>query len=483
MRSQGKLVAALLAITLLSLLSYTFQTVSIRAQATTDFTPTTPQPSLFLDMDWYRANLISANDEWNGGLDGDSGMAAYQADFNGFFHMNLDRQFRQTHMTSTSSVAQSRGIYMNVESYRAAEMVKAGEGQRFLDAAVKGADFLLQYFRDPDLGGYYWAVSPQGIVADNIKQGYGNVHPILALAQAYSISHNPVYLQAALDQLKVIQQHFLDPDYPGGILPGFNRDFSQMIGVKNVDTFTHYFESLLTLYDVTEGQQQQDIADLITTEGNFLTQQLYHDQDGFTDRGYVAYNYDQSWQPSQQPYTRQTQWSGALQATPGHGVELAYLLSRAVERGFNPEWLTVGDKLLKFCLEYAIDPQAGGMIYEVTDYQGKPLDGNPDNLLFIWWAQAETARALLDYTVVRNESWGANFKAVETLFNTDFVDPVYGGLYYNLDITNQLQPGDGNLNKGDIWKANYHQSMFFAEVLRLAQNYPDRIAALNAGQN
>src|SRR5205085_1670852 len=103
MRNQRKSVVALLAITLLSLLSFTFQTVSIRAQATTDFTPTTPQPGQFLDVDWYRANLISANDEWNGGLDGDSGMGAYQADFNGFFHMNLDRQFRQTRMNSTSS--------------------------------------------------------------------------------------------------------------------------------------------------------------------------------------------------------------------------------------------------------------------------------------------------------------------------------------------------------------------------------------------
>src|SRR4051794_40666344 len=123
----------LIVVLLIALLGLGFSAAS--AQSTTSFTPTQPQPDLFLDVDWYRQTLISSNDEWNGGLDGKSGMGAYQDDFSGFFHMNLDRQFRQTRMQATSSVAQSRGIYMNVESYRAAG---ADAGQRFLQAAVAG---------------------------------------------------------------------------------------------------------------------------------------------------------------------------------------------------------------------------------------------------------------------------------------------------------------------------------------------------------
>lgn len=433
-------------------------------------------PNLFLDVEWYRENLIHSADLWNGGLDGQSGMGAYQEDFSGFFHVGLDREWNQMPLRFSTSIAQSRAIYMNVEAYRAAGPEAC---QRFLQAATQGADFLLANFYDPEYGGFYWGVQADGTVADDAKQAYGNVHPWFALAHVYSITQNPVYFEAVMEQLDVIQQYFLDPDYPGGILPSFNRDFTQEIGVNNVDAFTHLFETLLALYDITEGEQQEEIADLIVLHGNFLTQHLYHDQDGYTDRGYVAYNYDDQWEPSQIPYSRDMQWSGALHATTGHNIELAYLLSRAVERGFNPEWLDVADKLIKFCLEYAIDPDTGGMIYEITDYEGQPLESNPDNAFYIYWAQAETARALLHYTVVRGRDFGTQFKAVETLFNQYLTDQEYGGLYPTLD-GETLEPAGFFIYKGDIWKTNYHYSMFFTEVLRLGEYYPDRIAELNA---
>ncbi len=439
------------------------------------FPATAQDDTLFLDVAWYREQLIKSADLWNGGLDGQSGLGAYRDDFTGFFNVNLDRQWRQLPTQSSTAVASSRAIYMNLEAYRIAG---PEEGQRFLQAATKGIEFLLTYFKDPDYGGFYWEVSSSGKPVDAMKQGYGNLHPMLALAQAYKVTQEPRYLSEALAQLDVIKQHFLDPDYPGGIRPGFDRTFEKIVGVNNVDTFTHYFEPLLVLYDATEGEQQAEIGGMIDVAGQFLTQQLYHDQDGFTDRGYVAYNYDEAWQPSQLPYTRETQWSGARQASTGHNIELAYLISRAVERGFNPDWLTVADKLIKFCLEYAIDPEYGGMRYEVTDYDGQPLAGNPDNNLFIWWAQAETARALLHFTVVRNADYQDQFKAVEALFNRDLTDQDYGGLYHSLDAEHDLAPV--NPNKGDIWKTNYHYTMFFAEVLRLADTYPDRIAELNA---
>ncbi|MBC8172207.1 MAG: AGE family epimerase/isomerase [Anaerolineae bacterium] len=432
--------------------------------------------SLFVDVEWYRENQLTAADLWNGGLDGESGMGAYQADFTGFFHVNLDRRWRQTPLEFSTSVAQSRAIYMNVEAYRTAG---AENGERFLKAVNQGVDVLLTQFHDPELGGFYWGVSPDGEVVDPMKQGYGNVHPIFALAQAYAVTQNPEHLNAALEQLEVYRTHFLDPDYACAIHPGFSRDFSEIIGVNNVDTFTHFFEALLALHDVTEGAQRDDIDAQIVTCGDFLVNFLYHDQDGFTDRGYVAYNYDENWQPSQIPYTREMQWSGALQATTGHNIELAYLLSRAVERGFDPEWLITADKLMKFCVEYALHPEYGGMIYEITDYAGQPLEGNPDNILFIWWAQAETARAFLHFIVVRGQDeYREPFKQVETLFHSKLTDQQYGGLYPALNAMLRLRPAE--LNKGNIWKVNYHYNMFFTEVLRLQAEYPDQIAALNA---
>lgn len=443
--------------------------------ATTPLSYDTNNKDLFVDVEWYRQLQITTADLWNGGLDGHSGMGVYDDNFNGFFQVNLDREWIATPSFSTS-VAQSRGIYMNVEAYRAAG---PKDGERFLKAVNLGVDFLLNEFLDKTNGGFYWEVFATGRVRDSMKQGYGNIHPIFALAQAYSVTRNPIHLQAALDQLAVFEAHYRDNATACGLHPGFSRNWSEIIGVNNIDIFTHYFEALLSLHDVTEGDQEARIDAEITQCGDFLVGTLYHDQVGFTDRGYIAYNYDDNWQPSQLPYTRETQWSGAQHATPGHNIELAYLLSRAVERGFDAAWLETADKMIKFCLEYAIDPTTGGMLYDTIGYDGKPLDGNPDNPIYIWWPQAETARALLHYTVVcGHDEYAERFKKVEYLFQAQLTDQEYGGLYSGLDSRNNLAPV--GLSKADVWKVNYHDAMFFAEVLRLGAAYPDRLAALNA---
>jgi mannobiose 2-epimerase len=431
-------------------------------------------PSLFLDADWYRDNLIASVDLWNGGPNGSTGMGVYAASFNGWFNVALDREWRPQRLTTNTTIAHSRAIYMNVEAYRAAG---PENGQRFLDAVNAGVDFLLNEFHDPEYGGFFWEVSRRGTAGDRMKQGYGQVHALFALAQAYSVTSNPAHLAAALEQLALVEARFLDPAYGCGLYPNFSRDFSTIIGVNNIDVFTHFFEALLALHDVTEGEAQDHVRDLITRCGDFLVSTLYVDQDGFSDRGYVAYNYDAQWRPSQEAYTRATQWSGARQASTGHSIELAYLLSRAVERGFSPDWLDTANKLMRFVVEYALDPATGGMRYEITDYDGQPLPGNPDNDLYVWWAQAETARALLHLLIVRGrDDYASRFQDAEYLFNALLTDQEFGGLYQNLNT--RLEPA--GLDKGNVWKVNYHYSMFFSEVLRLAAVYPDRLEALNA---
>jgi mannose/cellobiose epimerase-like protein (N-acyl-D-glucosamine 2-epimerase family) len=368
---------------------------------------------------------------------------------------------------------------MNTEAYRAAG---PDGGARFLRAVELGADYLLEHFWDEEFGGFYWEANARGQVRDDRKQDYANIHPILALAHTYDVTGNQRYLDAALAQLDVIEEHFLDPQHPGGYLPGFTRDFSEPMGVNNVDSFTHYFEALLALYDVTDGETREEIIDKIVLEGNFLVDMLYTDQEGFDDRGYVAYNYDGNWRPSQEPYTRETQWSGALHATTGHNVELAYLLSRAVERGFNPEWLDTADKLMRFALEYAMHPEYGGMIYDTTDYEGQPLEGNPDNPYFVWWSQGETARALLHFLVVRGrDDYAEPFLKQQAIIDNHLTDLEYGGWTANLDSTRDLAPL--GYDKGNIWMVNYHTSMYYAEILRLAAEYPERLTELEAELN
>lgn len=437
--------------------------------------PAQPDEALYVDVEGYRQLLIDTVDVWNGGLDGTSGMGAYAQDFNGFFQVNLDRRWNQADFFVGTSNSQSRAIYMNVEAYRAA--VEGGQdGERFIKAVRDGTDYLIEGFRDDEFGGYVWMLDGSGQVIDEQKQGYGNVHPILALAHAYDITRDATYLDAALEQVALVEEKFADPGYPGGLRPNFNRNFTEVQGFNNIDNVLHYFEALLALWDVAEGEDKAYIADLVIKEGDFIAYTLYQDEEGFSDRGYLAYNYEADWTPAQAPYTRDTQWWGARHATPGHNIEIAYLFSRAAERGFNPEWTEVGEKAIRFCLEHAIDPETGGMLYDTTDYDGQPLPDNPDNGVYIWWPQTETARAMLHFMVVRGEDYREGYKKAEALYLDHLVDWDYGGAYQTVNARSKRP---GSRDKGTIWTVNYHETMFYAEVLRLNALYEDEMAALN----
>lgn len=418
------------------------------------------------DVAWYCQQLVKTVDLWNGGLDGTSGMGVYLLNFEGAYHVNLTREWDQTGRGRTTSIAQARGIYMNIEAYRATG------AERFLKAAEQGTQFLLDTFWDEAYGGFYFEAERSGMVVGRNKQGYGNVFALFTLAHMYDITRKPEHLQAALKQLDVLEKHFIDPKQPGVVLPGFNFDFSALDGYHNVDTFTHYFEGLMALHDVTDGETRARVDKLITDAGQALTTVLYKDEEGFKDRGYVAYNYTSNWEPRQEPYTRNTQWTVARQATTGHNIELAYLISRAVERGFPAVWLTTADKLKKFVEVHAMHPETGGMLYEVTDYDGKPLQGNPDNDYYVWWANSEAARAFLHFAVVRKENTLDAFKKQENFIKNHFLDPEYGG-WYQMVHAETLRTFD--LTKGNVWTVNYHETMLAAEVLRLGKVYAEQM--------
>lgn len=429
-----------------------------------------PDTQKFLDVAAYKKLLIHQVDLFDGGLDGQSGMGAFDQNFTGWFNVNLGRNWSQGITGSVTAVAQARAIFMNVQAYR------ASHDQKYLKIANLGIDFMLAHFWDKKYGGFYWEVGRDGEARSRSKQGYGNVHALMVLADAYGATKNIAHLRAAMNQLGIIGKYFKDQKFPGAVFPGFRYDFSEVEGVNNVDTFTHYFEALLALHDVTQGANLERVKRLLLEAGNFLISHLYTDQTGFTDRGYVAYNLDKNWKPSQLPYTRGTQWSGAMHSTPGHCIELAYLLSRAVERGFDPGWLTTAAKLQRFTEDYAINPETGGMLYETLDYDGKPLLGNPDNAYYIWWAQAEVARAMLHFSVVRNQDRAQAFKRAEKLILEHFLDPEFGGWFQQVRA-DTLAFGDPT--KGNVWTMNYHETMFYAEILRLNETYPARIKTLS----
>jgi mannose/cellobiose epimerase-like protein (N-acyl-D-glucosamine 2-epimerase family) len=440
-----------------------------------------------------RDGLIRFVDTWNGGQSGrlgTSGMGVYVSTWDGLFRMNLNRQFQpvvNTYTNDMTIIAQSRAIYINVEAYRNAP---ANDRARFLSAVQRGADYLLGKAVDPTLytgnpGGMWWGLQPDGVsppvhttpiggTVPRYKDAYGQVQSLFALAQAYSITGDADHLNGAFKQLDVWNGQFADTaNGPGAFLPTANENYTQRVGNRNLDYMTHAFEALLALNDATPAAdpRKAGLATQITDIGNFITTRMYRDAAGSTTTGYIPWWYDANWNPSSDP-TQQF-------STPGHNFEMAYLLSRAVERGFNASWLNVADKLVAYTLKYSFnnDPassQYGAVPHEKLAFNGARFNTSPDNL--IWWQSSEAARTLLHFAVVRGRSdlWD-EYDAASAFIKNHFIDPLYGGWFTYLSPTTLLP---NTTDKGTVWTGGYHEAMLDAERIRLSTG--DVVATLPA---
>jgi unsaturated chondroitin disaccharide hydrolase len=446
-----------------------------------------------IDAAAVRAELVHFVDTWNGGQLGKlgtSGMGVYATTWDGLFRMNLDREFNRfvnTYTDDMTIISQSRAIYLNVEAYRNAP---AADQARFKTAVQRGADYLLGKAVDHNTysgqpGGMWWGLQPDGVsppthttpiggTAPRDKHAYGQVQSLFALAHAYSVTGDADHLNGAFTQLDVWNTQFADTAAgPGAFLQTANENYTQRIGNRNVDYMTHALEALLTLDEVTPAShpRKASLTTQITNIGNFITTRMYRNAAGSTTMGYLPWWYDAQWNPS--PVATE-QYS-----TPGHNFEMAFLLSRAVERGFNPAWLDVADKLLAYTLQYSFDnvptsPTYGAVPHEKLAFNGARFDSAPDDL--VWWQQSEAARTLLHFAAVRGRTdlWD-EYLAASAFIRNRFIDPEYSGWYQYLNPST-LAPT--TTIKGSVWTGGYHETMLDAERIRLGSE--SNVATLRA---
>lgn len=123
-------------------------------------------------------------------------------------------------------------------------------------------------------------------------------------------------------------------------------------------------------------------------------------------------------------------------------------------------------RLIRYAEKYAFDAR-GWLRYEVTTYRGAPLAGNPDNGVYVWWAESEAARAFLHFAVDRGagKAYGGRAAVAAAALDGPFTDGTYGGWYRQLRVDGL---GSDGTPKWDRWKVAYHFTMLHAETLRLA---------------
>ncbi len=379
-------------------------------------------PTLPLDLSWFATHLLEdILPHWLAAAPTKSGL----------LWPSIDRQWRRTGGPEGTLVSQGRLIYNFATGY-----ALTGE-QAYADAVARGAEFLMTAMRDSRHGGWYWSCSADGAVIDDKKDSYGHAFVVFGLSHAAACLGEDRCRRAALDAWEILSGPLRD--VYGGLIPALTADFSAPAGraVNSQNPMMHCFEALLALGDAPGLGHihvcAREIADFLLSRRSPAT------------GGALAEMYTEDWRPLR------TSQRGRVDI--GHQFEWAFLLSSAAERGFGDQYLQAGRDLLDDGLLVGYDAEEGG-VHADASLEGEVIRRDKG-----WWQQCEAVRAMLHYALVRGrEDLWEPLQGMMRFILREMVDPEYGGWYAG--------PG---LEKGNVWKIDYHVVGMCAEAIRLQE--------------
>jgi len=339
------------------------------------------------NVEWHRKDLNEHVSRW----------LAISPMPSGLMQDVFDREWRPPAKRAGDLTMHSRLVYTMLVGY------EATRDPRYLDAAKRGTDYLLDTFHDPVNGGFFQVVDLSGKPLGTNKGTYGHAFALLALAHAARVTGDQKYKDAALAAWQDIRRGLREPG--GGLRGSAPRDFAaKPAGKHTQNPVMHMFEALLALVDATSDPQV--LAD--TRElGDFVLNQLMV---GLPDGGaYIPEWYDERWKPLQDD-------EGYIDM--GHQFEWSHLLRSAEKLGVSPVYSAVADRLLKFAVAKGYDEQDGGIFNRMS------ANGNVDRNKY-WWPQAEGMKAFL--AVAQRPEMARRYRETLELVDKEFIDRENGG--------------------------------------------------------
>lgn len=236
------------------------------------------------------------------------------------------------------------------------------------DLVDRGVTALRGAFLDPDFGGWFAAVTPDGRCADDgAKTAYGHAFVVLAASSAAQAGHpdGPDLLDAAL---AVVDQRFWDPSTEM-VLEEWDRSFARLDDYRGLNAAMHFVEAFLAAADVTGDALWRDRA------AAMVSRVVGEIAPGFSWR--LPEHYDRAWQPLLDYHRDEPAHPfRPFGATIGHWLEWARLALhlRAALGPAAPSWLIDHARSLieaAFVEGWRVDG-ADGFVYTV-DFGGRPV--------------------------------------------------------------------------------------------------------------
>jgi len=383
-------------------------------------------------------------------------------EFGGFL-THFDRHGTPTGETVKTFLMQIRMLYTMAGAHRA----RYGDG-RCGELARMGADFILDHYWDDEHDGWVWIADRAGNVTCTDKIGYGQCFGVYAFSEYFLATGDERGRDAALRTYHAIRRHMADPKR-GGVIELFRRDWTPLPGGtaggdrKSLDVHMHLMEALTTLFEMTGSiDHRRHLTETI----DLILGRMLHPETGLGIAQFArdftplpAILFDTTWgRDADAPEGRAAK--PLDQTSPGHNVELAWLLLHAADVLGIPRdrYAGVLRTMCDHCIAFGIDHQYGGVYADV------PMDRPTDRTEKQFWQQAETLVAMLDACLLLGDDkyWYAFVNVYHVVFDK-FVAVDAGGEWVER-LDRQGNVIDGAL--GHSWKISYHTVRSMIQVIR-----------------
>jgi len=346
-----------------------------------------------------------------------------------------------------------------------AELADATADESLLALALHGVDYILERFRDPAYGGWFWKLDRTGRVLDPAKLVYGQSFAIYALAAYGRIAHNSAAVEAAMATFDWLQVGAADVAR-GGYYENLGRDWAPAPGGaaggdrKSLDIHLHLLEAFTELSRVTGMEVHR--RRLLEVRSIILTHMVD------ASIGIGGFQYDLAFRPID-PIVIDKTWiaeripgaAGAVlppMTSYGHNLELGWLLGRANEvLGIPPEEdLDLVKALADHALAFGLDPTNGG-IYREGPPVGPATDRDKE-----FWENAEALVGFLDaFRLTGDRRYLTAFEATWGFARRFLIHPAGE---WRTRTTDGGIVIDGNL--GNYWTGAYHTARAAIECHR-----------------
>lgn len=352
----------------------------------------------------------------------------------GGFHTRLSRSWQPEEPAEKLSPMISRQVYALTAVY-----LLSGD-ERYLSAAGKGVEFLLQHCWDEEHGGWFDQVTRGGEPSETTKSVSFQLYTNVGLTMYGFATGDRVPLDYVNRSLQIRRTKGKDVVH-GGYVQQLDRDLEVVDWGKNKHAHYGYVGSLLLNLYLTTGDPQvlaysRELTDLSLEKMRGPGGWLY----GFQSK------FDRQWQRTPKLV------DGVEVASVGAQLTGSLALLRLYQQTGEERYRSAGLELGTRTTEFGFDAERGAWLDSIAS---EPPHAPVGETRVQWWHQIYGAFLQLHlYHLTQQPVFLENFEKTERFFTEHFHDTEFGGVFSAVDLQGNVV---GQPRKASPWRTGYHE--------------------------